>query len=96
MAVSRVPYRRHVNPRKLLRQALQSPTNLRFSEALQLAEAFGFHHVRTSGSHYILSRPGVPQLVNLQNVGGKAKGYQIRQLLKLVEKHNLTLEATEE
>ena len=84
-----------MNPRKLLRQALQSPTNLRFSEALQLAEAFGFRHVRTSGSHHILSRAGVPQLVNLQNVGGKAKGYQVRQLLKLVEKHNLTLQTSE-
>jgi len=52
--------------------------------------------VRTNGSHHILSRPDVPKLVNLQNVGGKAKGYQVRQLLKLVEKHNLTLEATEE
>jgi predicted RNA binding protein YcfA (HicA-like mRNA interferase family) len=84
-----------MNPRKLLRHALQSPANLRFSEALQLAAAFGFHHVRTSGSHHILSRPGVPTLVNLQNVGGKAKAYQIRQLLKLVEKHNLMLEGTE-
>ena len=85
-----------MNPQKLLRQALQSPGNLRFSEALQLAEAFGFRHVRTNGSHHILSREGVPQLVNLQSVGGRAKGYQIRQLLKLVEKHNLTLKTSEE
>lgn len=80
-----------MNPRKLLRQALQSPNNLRFSEALQLAEAFGFRHVRTSGSHHILACAGIPQLVNLQEVGGKAKAYQVRQLLKLVETHNLTL-----
>ena len=36
------------------------------------------------------------QLVNLQSVGGKAKGYHIRQFLKLVEKHNLTLKTSEE
>ena len=30
-------------------------------------------------------------LVNLQNVGGKAKPYQIRQFLRLVERYNLAL-----
>ena len=34
----------------------------------------------------------IPELVNLQNVKGQAKPYQMRQFLKLVEKHNLKLE----
>jgi hypothetical protein len=45
-----------------------------------------------SGSHHIFTRPDVPDLVNLQNAGGQAKPYQIRQFLKLVEEYNLRLE----
>lgn len=55
-------------------------------------EAFGFRLSRISGSHHIFVQPQVPELVNLQNVGGKAKPYQIRQFLKLVERYNLKLE----
>jgi hypothetical protein len=36
--------------------------------------------------------PGIPELINLQNVKGEAKPYQVKQLLKAVEKYNLTLE----
>jgi hypothetical protein len=78
--------------RKLLEKALRNPRGLRFEEAKRLAEAFGFRLDRISGSHHIFIRAGVPQLVNLQNCGGKAKAYQIKQLLKLVEMHNLPLE----
>jgi hypothetical protein len=45
-----------------------------------------------SGSHYIYAHPDVRELVNLQNDRGKAKPYQIRQFLKLVEEYNLQLE----
>jgi hypothetical protein len=36
--------------------------------------------------------PDIPELVNLQNVKGKAKPYQLKQLLKIVEKYNLHME----
>ena len=61
--------------RKLLQKALTSPTGLRFSEATALAEAFGFRLSRVSGSHHIFLHPLVPELVNLQEVDGKAKAY---------------------
>jgi hypothetical protein len=35
--------------------------------------------------------PAVPELVNLQEVGGKCKPYQVKQVLKLVERYNLRL-----
>jgi hypothetical protein len=38
------------------------------------------------------TRPDIPEIVNLQDVKGQAKPYQIKQFLKLVEKHNLKLE----
>lgn len=80
-----------MNTRRLLEKALNSPRNLRFGELIRLVEAFGFHLSRVSGSHHIFIHPQVPELVNLQNVDGQAKPYQIRQFLQLVERYNLTL-----
>ena len=80
-----------MNAKKLLAQALRNPQGLRFIEACRLAEAFGFRRSRTKGSHVIFSRPGVRQFVNLQNCDGKAKAYQVRQMLKLMEELQLSL-----
>jgi predicted RNA binding protein YcfA (HicA-like mRNA interferase family) len=80
-----------MNPRKLLQRALASPNNFPFAEARALAEALGFRLSRVSGSHHIFVHPGIPQLLNLQEVHGQAKPYQIRQLLQLIERHNLQL-----
>jgi predicted RNA binding protein YcfA (HicA-like mRNA interferase family) len=78
--------------RKLLQKALFSPQNVRFSEMVTLAEAFGFRLARVKGSHHVFVHPQVRELVNLQDVDGKAKPYQIRQFLRLVERYNLTME----
>ena len=67
-----------MKPHKLLQKVLASPVNLRFEEACALAEAFGFHLSRTSGSHHIFVHPGVRELLNLQDVRGKAKPYRVR------------------
>jgi len=80
-----------VNPHKLLLKALSSPANLRFEEACALARAFGFRLSRVRDSHHIYSHPNVCELVNLQEVKGKAKPYQVKQLLALVEGYNLSL-----
>ena len=80
-----------MNKRKLLKKVLSRSKDIRFKEIVALAEAFGFHLSRVSGSHHIFVHPQVPELVNLQNVNGKAKPYQIRQFLQLVERYNLEL-----
>jgi len=58
---------------------------------VRLVEAFGFRRTRERGSHHIFVHPDVPELVNLQDVNGEAKAYQVRQFLKLVERYNLRL-----
>jgi len=58
---------------------------------ITLVESFGFHLSRVSGSHHIFVHHQVRELINLQNVNGKAKPYQIRQFLQLVERYNLQL-----
>ena len=81
-----------MNDTKLLAKAARDPAACRFTEIQRLAEALGFHLSRVAGSHHIYTHPGIPQLVNLQSVKGMAKAYQVRQLLRLVERYNLELE----
>ena len=80
-----------MKPRKTLERILAGSKNLRFSDVTRLAEAFGFRLARTSGSHHIFIHAAIPELLNLQEVHGQAKPYQIRQLIKLVEQYNLQL-----
>ncbi len=77
--------------KKLLQKILAGSRNTSFSDFVLLIRAFGFTLARTSGSHHIYTHPEVDELINVQSVGGKAKPYQIRQLLDLVEKYNLEL-----
>jgi hypothetical protein len=56
-----------------------------------LVEAFGFRLSRVRGSHFIFVHPEIPDLVNLQEINGKAKPYQVREFLSLVEEYNLEL-----
>lgn len=81
-----------MRPRKTLEKILSGSRNIRFADITGLVRAFGFKLSRTSGSHHIFTHPGIPELVNLQEVYGEAKPYQIRQFMKLVEKYNLRLE----
>jgi predicted RNA binding protein YcfA (HicA-like mRNA interferase family) len=82
-----------VDPRKLLeRVARGNVANVRFRDLLRLASALGFRTSRVAGSHHILVHPGSREILNLQDVGGDAKPYQVRQLLRLVERYNLRLE----
>lgn len=77
---------------KLLRQILNSQKNVSFQDLVILVKAFGFTLSRINGSHHIFVHPNILNLVNIQDVKGKAKPYQIRQFLNLVETHNLTIE----
>lgn len=78
--------------RRLLHKLLSGSKNIRFAEAVACAEAFGFRLSRINGSHYIYIHADIPELVNLQNVNGKAKPYQVKQLLQLIERYNLQME----
>ena len=41
-------------------------------------------------------REGVEEILNFQNVGGKAKHYQVRQFIKIIEKYGLLAGEKEE
>lgn len=79
-----------MSPRKLLRRLVGgSVENVAFEDMQRLVEALRFDLMRVSGSHHIFGHPNIPELVNLQEVGGEAKPYQIRQFLK---RYSLKLE----
>ena len=81
-----------MNKKKLLQKILSNSKNITFDEVVTIIKAFGFELDRVSGSHHIFKRTGIREIVNIQNVNGKAKPYQIKQFLTLIERYNLRLE----
>ena len=81
-----------MNKRRLLEKALSGSKNISFKDMTSLVESFGFHLSRVRGSHFIFAHPQIPELVNLQEKNGKAKPYQVREFLQLVEQYHLELE----
>ena len=65
--------------------ARNNPRGLSFAQLCTLAECYGFEYSRTKGSHQIFKRPGFMSIMNFQDVGGKAKAYQVKQLLSAID-----------
>lgn len=62
----------------------QSAGNLSFDELVAVCDAM-FGKGRIKGSHHIYKIPGIPGGVNIQDNGqGKAKAYQVKQVLKAI------------
>jgi len=66
--------------------------NVRYNDFETLIKAYGFRRTRGNGSHEIYRRKDIMEIVNIQNDNGKAKSYQVKQFLSLIEKYNLKLE----
>jgi predicted RNA binding protein YcfA (HicA-like mRNA interferase family) len=77
----------------LLEKARNSPNNIKFDELCSLAESFGYVFKRQNGSHQVYAHPDSGSIMNFQSDKGKAKPYQVRQLLKAI---NLKEPDTEE
>jgi hypothetical protein len=73
---------------KLFEKAKNSPNNFSFTEICQLAKCYGFIFQRQSASHIIYEHPVLSieqnRLLNFQNFKGKAKPYQVKQVLKAI------------
>ncbi|MBC2699367.1 MAG: type II toxin-antitoxin system HicA family toxin [ANME-2 cluster archaeon] len=81
-----------MHKQKLLEDLKNNPKNIRFEKLCRIAEAFGFQFKGGKGSHRIYLRKDINEMLNFQNVSGKAKPYQVRQLIKIIDKYNLTEE----
>lgn len=82
--------------KKLLKKMRESPANVRFSDLCKVCEHF-FGPPRQRGtSHRIYKTPwaGDPR-INIQDSKGKAKAYQVRQVLEATSRLEKIDEPTE-
>lgn len=77
---------------KLLRGMQDS--NIGFDELRTLLLRLGFEE-RIKGSHHILVKKGVEEILNIQPKSGKAKPYQVKQIRNLILKYHLNLTINE-
>lgn len=73
--------------RKLLEQMRREPANIRFADLMKVCEEY-FGSPRQHGTSHAIFKtpwPGDPR-INIQDDKGKAKVYQVRQVLLAIEK----------
>lgn len=65
----------------------RNPIGIRFEDLQKVCDFYFGPPRRQSGSHCVYKTPwpGDPR-VNIQNDGGKAKAYQVRQVLRAIDK----------
>jgi hypothetical protein len=66
-----------------------SDANVRFDDLRSLLRRLEFRE-RIRGSHHRFDRAGIPELINLQRDGADAKGYQVRQVRRILVRYGLT------
>ncbi|MEW6233927.1 MAG: type II toxin-antitoxin system HicA family toxin [Candidatus Omnitrophota bacterium] len=81
-----------MNHIELLERIIRNQQNVHFNDLIGLIESLGFTLERRKGSHHIYRHPKIREFLNLQDYKGKAKPYQIRQFLKLIERYDLPTE----
>ncbi|WP_090205170.1 toxin HicA [Ectothiorhodospira magna] len=72
---------------KILERLRREPANVRFADLRKVCMTY-FGEPRQSGTSHLIFKtpwPGDPR-VNIQDAGGKAKAYQVRQVLKAIDK----------
>lgn len=62
--------------------------NIFFADLCLVLERLGFD-LRIRGDHFIFTRDGVEEIVNIQPVGSKAKPYQVKQTREIILKYHL-------
>lgn len=72
-----------------------NPNNVSYQDLCNLLRRLGFELKGGKGSHRVFSKVGIREIITLQNVKGKAKAYQVRQVIKIVDKYQLYQEARE-
>lgn len=79
--------------RKVLERILsgRSDANIPFEQARTLLRDLGFSE-SIRGSHHKYVREGVQELINLQEVEGKCKPHQVRQMREVLLRYNLERE----
>ncbi len=69
--------------------------NVQFSDLQAVLDRLGFQ-CRIRGDHFIYTKDGVEEIINLQPIGAKAKPYQVKQIRSVVLKYQLGGEPNDE
>ncbi|MCM1263562.1 MAG: type II toxin-antitoxin system HicA family toxin [Butyrivibrio sp.] len=67
----------------------KSDNNIRFADFKNLIINLGFTYKGQKGSHISFYHNEINERMTIQKDGAKAKGYQVKQLRHIIEKHNL-------
>ncbi len=66
----------------------RSDANIPCEQTRNMLPHLGFTE-RVSGSHHVFTKEGIEELINHQEIGGKCKPYQVRQMRTVAKKYNL-------
>ena len=66
----------------------KSDNNIDFEDFRYLIKCLGFRD-RIRGDHHFFTRDDIPERINIQPVGNKAKPYQVRQVREIITKYDL-------
>ncbi len=74
-------------PKDILAQMRRNPQDIRFSDLCRVCDHYFGDARQSSGSHRVYKTPwhGDPR-VNIQNRRGLAKAYQVKQVLRAIER----------
>ena len=62
--------------------------NILFADLRAVLDRLGFQ-CRIKGDHFIYTKDGVDEIINIQPVGNKAKPYQVKQVRNIILKNQL-------
>ena len=68
----------------------QADYNISFNDLINLLISLGFER-RREGSHIIFTKEGINERINLQADGSKAKGYQVKQIRRIITKYKFDI-----
>ena len=71
-----------------------SDANIAFEDLRHLLKRVGFAE-RIRGDHYIFTKAGVAEILNLQPQGSQAKAYQVKQVRGVLVRYQLAGDAHE-
>jgi hypothetical protein len=66
-----------------------SDSNFDFNDLVTILNWIGFDERKTGSSHRIFYKNGIPDIINIQPNGSKAKAYQVKQIRQLFVKYKL-------
>lgn len=66
----------------------KSDNNIRFIDLRKMLDNLNFKH-RIKGDHFIYYRDDMQEIINIQPIANKAKGYEVKQIRLLFKKYDI-------